>query len=587
MSKISRDSVFSPLGTFFIYIVVSALAIMAFRLIFPGEPVPLAHFTVSWRFIRFLLDFLSLFPALALSALVIPFGFKIRAREKTTPFSLHFINSLKSSIITAIVAAVIYGALFFLVIPVVQNYETNLRYQGRLYKLAMERAGEHAAVGEWEETAQFVAVCEHIWPMGPEIAKLRIESEIHFEMERFSQEPYHDTRPESGGVPQPVDATEALTLSEKALAEERYFDAHWLATLAGRLARPGSVEETSATRLAGRAWSGVNSLAPNARESKAFSIYRLKRDGYEALVAEEWIRSYYIFKELKDLSPEDPDVIKYLALSESSLKRAAFFIDEIEMALGTILTGAVFSLPYNSGRLVMRISSLSTSPDSAYGIGVEILTFDRDGRPLWSIEAPYAKILPLTLSLSERTTDNVSNTTLLMRSLDRTDRTKYWEPVAHGLGQTAPSGVQLSLPVSWDDFLLLAKVRRGLSALSTADLQQAARNLGNAGYQSQVFEAELLRRFIEPLFLLPLGIFAIVIGWRYRALKRARYMAIPMLGILPVVFNGVEYFCRGWLNNLGIWAVVSLGFTTAALVFGIGILVLFVLSLILLAAQHG
>jgi hypothetical protein len=57
----------------------------------------------------------------------------------------------------------------------------------------------------------------------------------------------------------------------------------------------------------------------------------------------------------------------------------------VELTLGRILTGAVLSLPMGQGRLVMRISSLSTSTDSAYGIGIEIMAFDRDGLLLWSM----------------------------------------------------------------------------------------------------------------------------------------------------------------------------------------------------------
>jgi hypothetical protein len=59
-----------------------------------------------------------------------------------------------------------------------------------------------------------------------------------------------------------------------------------------------------------------------------------------------------------------------------------------------------------------------------------------------------------------------------------------------------------------------------------------------------------------------------------------------MLVILPAVFNGAVHFSRNWLNNLGIWAVVSLGFSTAAVFFAVGIVVLLVLSLITLAAAH-
>ncbi|MCL2130720.1 MAG: hypothetical protein FWH35_10270 [Treponema sp.] len=588
MPKIKIQSLFSPLGIFILYIVFSALAIMAFRFIIPGEAVPLACFAMPWRIIRFLSDFLHFFPALVLSALVIPFGFIIKPEEKFTPFSAQFMKSLSPSIITAIFAAALYCLLSFVAIPIVQNNEANLRFQGRLYRLARERAEDHADREEWAETAQYVAICETIWPMGPEISKLRAEVEIQTELERLTPDFHSDEGDNllslhSGS--KPVNVTEALELSEKAFAEERYFDAHWLATLGGQLASTGSTEEASARRLAGRAWSMINSLAPNARETQAYSIFRLKRDGYEALVAGEWIRSFYIFQELLELAPDDPDAKKYFAASETGLKNAAFFIDEIEMSIGTIQTGAVFSFPFDAGRLVMRVASLSTFPDTSYGIGAEIMAFDHNGSALWGLEAPYVKILPLTPALNENTQGG--RITVLMRALDRADKNREWLPVSKNINQRVPGGAQIAIPVSWDNFILLSKIRRGLSGLSTTELRQAAIGLVNCGYQSQVFEAELIRRFVEPLFLLPLGIFAIVLGWRYRALKRARYIAIPMLGILPVVFNGVVHFCRGWLNNLGIWAVVSVGFINSAIFFGIGIIVLLVLSLITLAAQHG
>ena len=606
---LKKESFSSPLGVFIIYVLASALAIMGFRFIFPGEAAPLAHFSVSWRLIRGLLEFIGLFPALAFSALVIPFGLKIHAREKIAPFSPQFLQFLKLPIFTAIVAAGLFSLLIFLVLPLARDYEANLRFQSQLYRFAKEEALKEAAGEEWVEAAQFLAICERIWPGGPEHAKLKTEADIRTEQKRLSQEPPLNARAVASRTglpgPQPPNVTEALALAETALAEERYFEAHWLATLGGRLAKPDSVEMARARRLAGRAWSGVNSLAPNIRETKAYNIYRLKREGYEALNTEEWIRAYYIFRELLDLSPDDPDAHKYLALSEEGVKQVAFFIDEMELTLGKILTGAVFSLPMNSGRLVMRIASLSTFPDSAYCMGVEMRAFDRDGRPLWSMETPYVKIFPLVLAsrggtstepqsgegspLTPRASAAGSGPGLvvLLRSLDRTDKNRRWEPVVRSPGQNAPSSIQITLPVSWENFLLLSNIHRGLSSLSPADLKRAAENLGSCGYQAQVFETELIRRFAEPLLLLPLGIFAIVIGWRYRALKRSRYMGILMLGILPLVFNGAVNLCRGWVYNLGILAVVSLGFTAAAVIFAAGITVLLVLFLIMLAAQHG
>ena len=569
------------MGIFFLYILASALVITAFRFVFPGEAAVIAHFSFSWRLIQGVLEFLRLFPALVLSALVIPYGFKIWTIEKSKPFSPQFLQHLKLPIITAITASAIYGLLALLALPIAQNHEANLIYQSRLYRLAREKAQEYAIIDEWDEAAQFVAICERIWPQSPEMEKLKIETEIRVEGSRIAKDTLLNTRVEQPGWPgaQPMNAAEAFELAELALAEERFFDAHWLATLGDQLAKAGSPEKSIASRLAGRAWQGINSLAPTNRESKAYTIFRLKRDGHEALVGREWIRAYYIFLELKDLNPGDPDVTKYLALSESGVRQVAFFVDEMELNLGKILTGAVFSLPYSEGRLVMRIASLSTFPDSAYGIGSEIMAFDMNGRPLWLIETPFVKIMPLAI-------DSGYGITVLLRALDREDKAAQWEPKIVSLGQRAPGNVEIALKLNWENFLLLSDARRGLTGLSPADLKRASENLENCGYLPQVFEAELLRRFSGPLILLPLGIFSLVIGWRYRALKSPRYMKIIMLGILPLVFNGIIHFCQGWLNDLGILAVASLGYLAAVICFGIGMVVLLILSLIILAAQH-
>jgi len=583
MSKRGKDRVLPPPAVFIIYIAASALVIAGFHLIYPGEAVPLACFSAQWRLIRFLLDFIALFPALVLSSLVIPFGFKLRTPEISTPFSPQFFQFLKSSVITVIVAAVVYGVLFVLILPLGRNYEANLRSRGQLYGLAKERAQEHAAKGDWAEAAQFVSVCEGIWPNGPEISKLKAETDIQSEALRFSAGSLPNERepvsPLALPGPQPVNATEALAQAQTALNEGRYYDALWLTSLAGHMAKPGSVEQNMATRLAGIAWNGVNSMAPNAGETKAYDLFRMKRDGYEAMLAEDWVRSYYIFLDFLKLSPKDPDAIKFLNMSEKGLQQAAFFTDEMDMALADTLFGAVYSLPSGQGRLVLRLSSLSLLPDSAYGMEMELMAFDRDGRPLWSMEAPYVKLLPLVL-------DSGSEVSILMRALDRTDKTKHWEPVAHGMGQGAPANVQMALPVSWDDLLLLSKVRRGFSGLSPAELERASEAFGSCGYQPEQFQAELLRRFSEPLFLLPLGIFAIVIGWRYRAIKRPGIMRILMLGILPLVFSGLVQICRLWITNLEIAAVVSLGFTAALVSFAAGLTVFLIFSLIILAAQH-
>jgi hypothetical protein len=60
-----------------------------------------------------------------------------------------------------------------------------------------------------------------------------------------------------------------------------------------------------------------------------------------------------------------------------------------------------------------------------------------------------------------------------------------------------------------------------------------------------------------------------------------------MLVILPIVFNGFVYAYRHIFSILELGMILSLGFPLAAFFLAAGSLVLFVLAIFLLAAQHG
>jgi hypothetical protein len=594
---------FSPPGIFVIYIAASCLVILGFRFIYPGETAPIPFFSRSWRMLRGLLDFIALFPALAMSALVIPFGRAALFEEEYTRFSPKFFQTITGPVMTAISAAVIYGLLFFLALPLLQDREANIRSQGSLYRLAREQARIRGGEGEWPEASRFIAICERIWPNSPEMENLKNQAIMYMEGRHFEEEEERaavraemagDSRNTGlsaiSGQPQPVNVTEALTLGETAFEEERYFEAHWLATLGGRLAKPGSLEAGNAAGLAGRAWNRIQSLAPGARESRLYSIFRLKQSGYEALVSGDHMRAYYVFQELLDLSPDDPDAANFFAKSKEGLQEAAFFLDELEM--GEMLNGAVFSLPVEQvrdgpGRAILRFTSLSTFADYSFGLGFEYMNVNGESRPVSRLEAPYTKILPLRV-------DSRPQTVILMRALDRYDKKRRWEPswsadpaLPPSPEQAAAGDAQILLDISYEDFLLLSRIRRGLDNLQMGELFSTARNLGSSGYLPQVFEAEMLFRLSVPLFFLPMAILAIIAGWRFRAKKRPRYLFIPMLPLLPLVFNSLVHLYRNTLNTLGIWLVLSLGFSTALFFVIVALALFFIISLILLAAQHG
>lgn len=598
--KLSKGIFQSPGVLFIFYMAVSCIGIMGFRQIFPGDPPPLSLYARPWGLSQGVLTFISLFPALTMAGLVIPFGFHAGQKEKFGSFSAEFLDQVKGSIIIAISAITIYGILFFLVFPLVQDYETHLRSEGYLFKSSKEKAQAAAEKGNWPEVSQFIAICEHIWPESPETEFLRREAILGMEAWRIAQasaqmrawvneDPYEHimfTYSEIAGQQNPVNATEALALADKAMQAERYFDAHWLANLGVRLAKQGSLERVRGTTLASRAWNEVGNLEPTAREARHHSLYRQKRTGYEALVSEDWVRAYYIFKELSVQTPGDPDVQRFLGFSEKGASEVAFFIDEMELTLGEILPEAIFSFPLKEsvgrkdGRIVLRVASLSILGDFSYGMGIDLMSFDGNGNLLYRVEAPYAKIVPITL-------DSGSHVVLMMRALDRADKEKRHEPVWSGPDKTFVKEGQLILDLTYEDFLLLSRLRRGLGPLMLGDLLAMAQRIGSYGYIPQLFQAEILYRLSEVAIFLPLTILVIIVGWRFRTQKRNLYLGIPMLVVLPLVFNGIVFLCRSMLNTLSIWSVISFNFSVAIVFFIIGTLALFVFTLILLVAQHG
>ena len=599
--KISKNTFLSPAGLFVIYMALSFLAIMGFRMLFPGEPEPLAFHGRTWRLIQGIITFITLFPALTMAGLVLPFGLKARQDGEFERFSEAFLDQVKPSVFAAIGAIACYGLLFFLVFPLAQSLETTMRSEGFLFTASKEKALSSAEKGAWPEAAQFIAVCDQIWPDSPEIEALRTDALMGIEAWRISQadaqleawvkgDMYQDmmatySRLDEGNR-QPVNAALALSLADKAMQAERYFDAHWLASLGERLARQGSVERLAGNQLANHAWDAVTSLKPNAREQRIYDLYRKKREGYEAMMGENWIKAYYIFKELAVETPGDPDVDRFLAISEGGAKGKAFFIDEIELTLGEILSSAIFSFPLGlaeenrKGRMVLRFGSLSTAPDFSYGMDLELMAFDPQGTLLYQMRTGYVKIIPLSQEEGPRLM-------FMFKALDRLDETKRHEPEWQGSPPQAARNGLFTINLAYDDFLVLARLGWGLEPILIGDLMGMAKRIGAYGYIPELFQAEILNRFSETAFFLPMTMLIIVIGWRYRSKKTGLSVGIPMLVVLPLIFNGVVFLCRSMLHSLSVWSVIFWDFSTAIAVFTIGIVIFLILTLILLSAQKG
>ena len=603
MAKQLQDS--SPLVVFLMYIAAAFVGVCGYQFFFPPESIMieiLGCFRFSWRFTNGIITFIELFPALAFSGLVLPFGLKEHSEggyAGTTfvgkkGFSSVFLKYLSWPVITTCLSAVSYGLLFFLVLPLTMNLSNSIQDRSELFARAKLKAAEKAEAGQWAEASQFIDICEGIWPDSEEISQLKIRlidslSSYHRSLDE-SIENEGITKPVWEGIPgDPVNAVDALRLAEDAFSKEQYYDAHWLATLAEKLAGEGAAEINIARVLASRAWEKISSMEPNAQEKERHSLYRMKREAYEAMNSGDWITAFYSFQDLSVLTPGDPDVSKYLDACKTGVARAAFFIDELDLSIGTTLREPAFSMPgSDGGRLILRFASLAVFKDNAYAWGTEVLASDGEGRLRYRIGSEYAKLIPIVGRDSEGNPSG--RTVLLLHALDRADKNKSIMPVWIDEGDSSDreyGANQIMLPVNFDDFLLLSKVRQGTQTLNLRELFTAEKSFENFGLLRESFRAEIFRRLGYTLFFLPMALLALVLGWRYRARKKPRYVYVPMLVFLPMVFYGAVHLYRNIINNFSIWLSLNAGLTMALVCLCAGAGVFFILTLVLLASQHG
>jgi hypothetical protein len=376
------------------------------------------------------------------------------------------------------------------------------------------------------------------------------------------------------------------------LRDGHAFDAHWYATLARKLAKEGSPESSTAATLAASAWNSVSSMESDGADKAAFAVFKRKRQGDQAIEAADWIRAYYIFSELSQRVPRDPDVVNFLALSKQGAESVAFFADEVAAAIGSVETGALYSIPRRDGegRDVVYARSLNRFEDATYAEGLEVVSFTADGTIRYALEAKYAKLIPFTVSEADSDDGErlpVPRTVLLLLALDRQDQRVSWPPSWHGKGRPDAVATRLILDVSFEDLALASRARRGVDVMPLNDLDDSAKRLGAFGFVPEAFRAELLRRYSEPFAFLTLAIVALALGWRFRSPRGAGTLGLAMLVVLPFVFNLPVQFFRLVASTTSTAFVLALPFgaaIAAALAFQGLVLIL---ALVYLAGQRG
>ncbi|MDR1868286.1 MAG: hypothetical protein LBQ77_08510 [Treponema sp.] len=564
---------------------LAAFLIIIFRFIVPVESSPLPRYFFSWHLNQGIFEFTQLYPAIALTALLIPAS--VLYRSDSISFAI-----LKWHLISALFSAVLYTVLVLLVGPLSSDALDSMRVHSIVFKRSLEQAQSFIAEKDWESAARPLAMCAKIWHKNEEVQVLLKEISIRRGTVYRAPEQDYTAAVVPPGERVPVNAAEAIRMAEEAFNKGLYFDSHWLATLGARIARPGSTESYKATLLASQAWNMIDSSDISIQNQARQELYQQKIDGYTALITEDWVHAYYVFKTLSNTYPNDPDVQRFLHMSEQALVHKAFFIDELEQRVGDILTGVVLSLPVSaiitqeyptdpssSDRAVLYIDSLSTFSDSSFGTHASFEVFEEDqGISQYTVTAPYVKMMPITL-------EGRAQTLVLLQALDRFHPEQRWNPVWAGAEQPYERSIIL-FDLPYDDLLILAKLQRGMDNLSITDILTVARSFARYGVPSKVFSAELLYSFVDSLCFIILSIFALGIGFHFKVHARVAFLLFPLLIAvsITVLYECINLF-RSLLNLLCMLALNTYSFPISCAIFGIGIVVILLISLFTVVKQ--
>ena len=321
--------------------------------------------------------------------------------------------------------------------------------------------------------------------------------------------------------------------------------------------------------------------------------FKQKKDAY-ALLQSNPIAAYYQFQALAARYPGDTDIQTYLAEAGQLMTADVFFLDEakkLEPLPGTQDILFLNSVSRAATEAVF-IGKMVELPDgTAYFYDIEAIRYDASGAVAWHFSAPYGK----------RTADaggagggagagtaagaGGTQRAVMMHAVDRSDSRLQARPVY----------LQGSRPVAERDLLLLAPTMEELHALSSSadaltamgitDLLRLRSDLGLLGLSRPAFTIEMAMKMVMPFIFLIVSMFAVSLGWGFRARGRLPAFGIIVMPAIPVVMAVLTLLYVHAHRVIAGFAVLAFGLPTALVVLGVLQLVLLAGALVTLAGQ--
>ncbi|WP_428770928.1 hypothetical protein V1L52_03540 [Treponema sp. HNW] len=520
-----------------------------------------------WRFITGLYEFLYWLPAILASVGCIGFSWSFgkdtgKNLERFSPVQL---KNFRAVLVAAGVSVVLCFAAVEILIPLISASKKRLENRVQDYTWYIGHAQSAYAEGNASAAVFYAENALALQPANAEAKRLRDAAQ------RLSASGGYIPAETVSAVPSdllkadntPYSALILLKKAQAAFDSKDYFNAHYYAWWAYKLAGDNDANSAEMQRLATDSW---NTIARNSgfETDENAQIFRKKREGYSALMEGDVLHAYYIFLDLYEISDFDPDIVRFYRLSTEALLQQYFFIDEVQnLAFFEKFKNISFKIKRPDGGFdAVRIGGVTTiaHTDSLvkYLRNYSSVSYDASGTLIGAMSVPYVKLIAQKAgsfgsdfgSLTGIKDAETFIPRLLCTSVDRKTRGIVISPVyseAHE-EHTIRDSVRV-LPMSLKDFdLVCSASSEGPLYMNLASLFRFVPLADDYGFPVRIYQAFLLQRFARPFLLFALFILLALIAWDLK-LESSQVFRFVWIFSFPV-FTAVVMFCIEFLRYL-------------------------------------
>lgn len=392
---------------------------------------------------------------------------------------------------------------------------------------------------------------------------------------------------------EPYESYKLLQTARECLENQDWFGAHYYSQQALKLADNKNVNITECKHIAATAWN----MLSQAREygtSEEQKIFAKKYEGYTALTNGDFLHSYYVFNTLSKESKYlaiDPDVVRYLRISQQALDNQYFYYDETFNLKGyETATNISFKIKnsLNGTTTVFFIKGVSSKGHAAnmiqYLRALTIVTLSPEGEYLSGIYVPYAKMKNIETSMiDEEILENLEINKkiknipfVLLTSVDRNLEGLIYRPEKIGGSEKNTDINYLLMPISYEVFNTLKEASKGAESMPLTSLMDFYTYADRFGYSGEVFCQALMNRLLFPLYVLIFFVMIAITAWHCRINEDSifKFHWIYIFILLCPIYISMHKLATGFfravnfsiLGTFGSKYAFSMGFFLYALV---------------------